>query len=318
MTENRADRNRKAFIPLEARKETAYRLAKYVTWLDAGNRSWLEPDLVAYRKYLSGEETLSDRTIISHLSTIRRRYRELLGDEKGFAEQAAGLLIPGQSLDKAIAAIGIAIDPALTRSPVDQSLKVRFRVLDGGGDAHFLDTVYRRADGGKLIGMRDIALIELMLMTGVRESEVIRLKIDDLDHMIGNKAALRVAQTRGSEIRLVPYLGEDIPAGVRRWVQYARMGQGDWLFRTFYQGRRDVVMRRGHMQLAAVRLVLEKYPFKFGDEEVVITSTDMRATYAWHMYHRQQQSVEAIAQYLGCSVALVKRFVQTCENGSRR
>jgi integrase len=304
--EQLVNQNGAALLPPKTRKETAYRLARFVNWLTAQERSWLQPDLGAYQRYLIEEEGFSDQTVASQISTIRRRYRDLLKDRETFVE----LVGPDQNLEEIIFSILEAIDPATARVAADPSLRIKFKVLTKY--ELFLEIVKNRVEDNRM-GSRDIALIELMLMTGIRESEVISLKVADLEHKLGDQPALRIGQGEASKTRLTPYLEGSVPKSVTKWIGLAGLGQGEWLFRTFYQGGN--VMRRGHMQLAAVRQVLERYPYAIEqDKEVVITSTDMRATYAWQMYQRGH-SVEAIAQYLGASTALVNRFVTDRRNG---
>lgn len=311
-TEQLADRNRAAILPEKARKEIAYRFNKLIAWLNAQSYSWLQLNLAEYQQYLR-EEGFSDWTIASHISAIRSRYREILSDREAFAELAKGQLQEGQSADDAMASLRQTIESAPTAGLVDQRLSTEFRVLDAEQYFEFWNEVRLKATDN-LMGLRDVALVELMFNTGVSESEVIRLKVDDLHHKIGELSALRVEQVRGSKFRLAPYLRGQVPPAVESWIEAAGLGQGDWLFRTFYQGGN--AMRQGHMRLAAVRQILERYPFEFEQgETAAITSTDIRANYACRM-HLQGESIEAIAQYLGASVEMVERFVSAVQNGS--
>lgn len=312
--------NRAALVPEKAPKEVAYRLVKFATWLDGHNRCWLQPDLASYRDYLTEEKWLEDATVASHLSTIRRRYRDLLQDRETLVTLAGS----PENLEAAILAILQAIDPATARVAPDPSRRVKFTVLSEEQYQRFLNSVEEKIsrphpgpwlfDQADLRGRRDMALIALMVMTGVRESETVRLKVSDLDYQIGRLPALRVEGARG-QVRLTPYLEERVPDSVRQWIDRAGLGQGDWLFRAFDRGGRTLCDKP--MQLPTIRKIQERYPFEIEPgKQVVITTTDLRATYAWHMYHRYGESVEAIAQYLGASTALVERFVTGGQNRS--
>lgn len=315
-TEQLADQNRRALLPQDARKETAYVFRKLVNWLNSRGYHWLLLNLVEYQEYLQ-QEDLSDRSIKLHISMIRSWYRKLLADREIFVELANGQLPDGQSIDEAMSNIRTAIDAVSTATLADRELKVEFRILADWRRTNLIRRIQRghAFEPLGLIKLRDAALAELMLETGPRESEVIRLKVADLYHKIGELPALRIEQVRGNEIRLAPYLGGEIPYAVERWIKEAGLRQGDWLFRTFYQG--GTTLRPSNMRLAAVRQILKRYHVEFEPRKrSVVTSTDIRATYAWHMHWGKEHSVEAIAQYLGASVALVERFVGVVQNGS--
>lgn len=300
--------NERVFIPAKAGREEMYRCQRYVAWLDAEGRSWTRPDLAAYRDYLANEKHLALRTIISHLSTIRRRYRDLVQDDV-FAELVKNL--PEHDRDRLKLTILEALDPAAAKVGADYSRRAEFTVVEY---RDFLQAV-RSNRSDNLMGDRDVALIELMLMTGLRENEVMRIKVSDLNYTLGMQPALRIEQTRGSKVRLAPYLEGEIPISVLSWIKHAKLGKGDWLFRTFYRG--GYAMRSNHMQLPAVRQVLARYPQWASPEgDIVLTSTDMRATYAWHMHHEKEERVEAIAQYLGASVEMVEYFLGDCQSSS--
>jgi integrase/recombinase XerC len=107
-----------------------------------------------------------------------------------------------------------------------------------------------RADDGTAVGLRDVAMLELLYATGIRVGELVGLDIDDLD---GERRVVRVLG-KGRKERSVPY---GVPAGraVDRWLTGGRPslrveGSGPALFlgvrgrRIDQRAVRDLVHRR--------------------------------------------------------------------------
>ena len=82
-------------MPGQPNKDEKSRIGSFIDWLAWTGRSWISPDLRAYRDYLLHERTkidpptgatvsatLAPRTVVAHLSTIRGRYDALLRDNK--------------------------------------------------------------------------------------------------------------------------------------------------------------------------------------------------------------------------------------------
>jgi integrase/recombinase XerC len=107
-----------------------------------------------------------------------------------------------------------------------------------------------RADDGTAVGLRDVAMLELLYATGIRVGELVGLDIDDVD---GERRVIRVFG-KGRKERSVPY---GVPAGraVDRWLAGGRPslsaeGSGPALFlgvrgrRIDQRAVRDLVHRR--------------------------------------------------------------------------
>jgi len=56
-----------------------------------------------------------------------------------------------------------------------------------------------------IMGIRDTALIAMMLCTGVREAELCALDVDDLREHYEGELALHIRKGKGLKARLVPY-----------------------------------------------------------------------------------------------------------------
>ena len=56
-----------------------------------------------------------------------------------------------------------------------------------------------------LRGLRDTALMTLMVCTGIRAAEAAALQVDDLRQHLGGELSLRVREGKGAKQRLIPY-----------------------------------------------------------------------------------------------------------------
>jgi integrase/recombinase XerC len=117
-----------------------------------------------------------------------------------------------------------------------------------------LDAAAVAADDGSPVGLRDLAIMELLYATGIRVGELCALDIDEVDD------ARRVVRVfgKGRKERSVPY---GVPAGAAldRWLaearpKLARSGSGPALFLGSRGGRIDqrVVRRLVHARIDAV------------------------------------------------------------------
>ena len=106
------------------------------------------------------------------------------------------------------------------------------------------------ADDGSPIGLRDVAMLELLYATGIRVGELVGLDLDDLDR---ERRVVRVFG-KGRKERMVPY-GQPASRAVERWLATGRPslraeGAGAALFlgargrRIDQRAVRDLVHRR--------------------------------------------------------------------------
>jgi integrase/recombinase XerC len=111
-----------------------------------------------------------------------------------------------------------------------------------------------RAADGSPIGLRDVAVLELLYATGVRVGELCGLDVDDVD---ADRRVLRVLG-KGRKERSVPY-GRPAAEALRAWLRHGRSalaaeGSGPALFLGARGGRLDqrAVRRVVHQRLAEV------------------------------------------------------------------
>ena len=102
-----------------------------------------------------------------------------------------------------------------------------------------LEAAATRADDGSPVGLRDVAVLELLYATGIRVGELCGLDVDDLDH---ERRVVRVLG-KGRKERSVPY-GVPAERSLGAWLRHGRpalavQGSGPALFLGTRGGRLD-------------------------------------------------------------------------------
>ena len=197
--------------------------------------------LGAYERHLSAERDLTSHTV-----------RAYIGDVRGMLEHAAMLghtevgtldvrvlrswLAKQQTLGKARTTMSrratavrvftawarrtgrCETDPgALLGSPKPHRvLPPALRVDEARA---LLETAAARADDGSPVGLRDVAVLELLYATGIRVGELCGLDVDDVDR---ERRVVRVLG-KGRKERTVPY-GRPAELAVGRWLDSGRPG----------------------------------------------------------------------------------------------
>lgn len=151
-------------------------------------------DLRALRSWLANQQTRGlARTTIARRATAVRVFTAW-AQRTGLAENDAGTLLGSPKAHR-------TLPPALRR--------------DEARD--LLETAARRADDGSALGLRDVAILELLYATGIRVGELCGLDVDDLD---GERRVLRVLG-KGRKERTVPY-GAPAERAVGSWLAQGR------------------------------------------------------------------------------------------------
>jgi len=274
-------------------KDELHRLATYARWLDEQQRIWLQPNLVRYRDYLltayEGRDgkPLSGRSVKAHLSTIRARYRALLRDNTIRDELYA--MIPSEAsvadrkaiVDELLKRVENAIDPdvapvkTVKQQDVHDEVHLRLSAVEASAllSAPGLDT---------LKGVRDTAIISLLLCTGLREAELCALNVSDLRRRLGGEISLHVRHGKGAKGRLIPYGDLDwCLAIVECWMVSAGITSGS-VFRGFYRGAKRV--RSTRLTVRAINQILDQYPIMIAGELKTVNPHDLRRTYARRLY----------------------------------
>lgn len=274
-------------------KDELHRLVTYARWLDEQRRVWLQPNLVRYRDYLLNAyegrdgKPLSHRSVKAHLSTIRARYRALLRDNT-IRDELYAMIPAGASaadrkaiVDELLKRVENAIDPeaapvkTVKQQDVHDEVHLRLTATEANAllSAPGLDT---------LKGVRDTAIISLLLCTGLREAELCSLNTSDLRRRLGGELSLHVRHGKGAKGRLIPYGElEWCLAIVDCWIASARVASGP-VFRGFYRGAKRV--RSTRLTVRAINQILDQYPIMVDGELTTVNPHDLRRTYARRLY----------------------------------
>jgi integrase/recombinase XerC len=173
-------------------------LGDLVSLLDHASRLGLvdvaELDLRTLRSWLAKQQTMGrSRTTIARRATAARVFTAWLArTERAPADAGASLGSPKKH--KSLPSVLRADEAAdLIRAAAD------------------------RADDGSPLGLRDVAMLELLYATGIRVGELVGLDIDDLDVQ---RRVVRVFG-KGRKERSVPY-GQPAARAVDRWLTSGR------------------------------------------------------------------------------------------------
>lgn len=85
------------------------------------------------------------------------------------------------------------------------------------------DKVLAQPDAGRPIGIRDRAIMEVLYSTGIRRTELMRLKIDDLDR---ERGVITIREGKGRRDRTVP-IGERALVWVDQYLSSVRLKVAD-------------------------------------------------------------------------------------------
>jgi len=300
-------------------KDADSRLSRFVDYLVLEGRAWHNPDLAAYRDAMldAGYKT---STVAAHLSSIRSAYDKVLKDN-----EVRKAILDSMPTDLDIASRLALLNEVLAqlhnatdaqRSKVKQTTK-----QDEADSAHVRLSVSQAitlidAPGtDDLKGLRDTAIIALMLCTGIREAELTGLVVDDLRQSIGGELALRVTEGKGKKQRLVPYGELDWSLVlVDTWLAEAGITEGA-VFRAFYKGQRP---RPEAMTTRAVQLVLASYKIPINGVMRAVRPHDLRRSYARLQYESGMQPL-ALQQNLGhTKQETTQRYIGVLDARDRR
>jgi site-specific recombinase XerD len=293
-------------VPDGATGDPKHRLGKFADWMDDHSLPWYAPNLAAYRDYLL--DSLSSASVASHLATVRARYATLIRDD---ARRDELYSLAGERLQ----AMGQADTPADRKAFVDELVTRLQNALDPATAPVKTKTIQDRPDSDHLRltseqasalmaapgvdtlrGLRDTAVISLLLCTGVREAELSALDVRDLRQSLGSELALHVREGKGAKERLVPYgaLSWAVVI-VEAWLNRTGITEGA-IFRGLYKGNRRP--RPGRLSVRAIEYILENYPIALDGQLVKVKPHDCRRTYARRLYDAGVDVI-AIQQNLG-------------------
>ena len=319
-------------MPREPSKDQKSRLGFFIDWLAQTNRAWHHPDLAAYRDYMLKEReridkrgrkipaTLLPQTALTHLSTIRGRYQEL-ASSNDIRERLYDLVNPDDSEAEQRAMVNeyfvrMINDVHPTAAPIKLTEK-----QDSADSEHLrlkpyqVESLVRSPGISSLRGLRDTALMTLMVCTGVRAAEAADLRVDDLRQRLGGELSLRVREGKGGKQRLIPYGPlEWCLVYVDGWLEQAGIG-GEAVFRGIRRGGKTV--RDKGIGAWTVNDIMNSYPILIDGDLRSVKPHDLRRTYARSAYDFGMD-LERIRQNLGhASLQTTQTYIGELDGAQR-
>lgn len=155
---------------------------------------------------------------------------------------------------------------------------------------------------------RDIAIITLLLGTGVRVSECVGLNISDVDF---KNNGIRILRKGGNE--MVVYFGQEVECAIKDYLEISRNGI------TPVSGHEDALFlsgQRKRISVDAVEKMVKKYSSAISVK--TITPHKLRSTYGTALY-RETGDIYLVADVLGHSdVNTTKRHYARLSDARRR
>lgn len=305
-------------VPEDSDKDTRSRMGRFWEWLTEAGERWYVPDLAAYRDWLL-DAGLAPVSVRAYLATVRGRYQQLLHDNAlrqrlyDATPADAGAADRKSFVDEVLKRLENALRPEAAPVRV-----VKIQDLPDGDHIRLTkaqaDALMRAPGVDSLDGLRDTALIALMLCTGIREQEAVSLEVRDLRQRLGDELALHVRDGKGAKARLVPY-GELswVLAIVDRWLEAAGISDGR-IFWSFWKGG----TLRGPLTRRTVQRIVGGYSVAIEGELVTVRPHDLRRTYARRLYEGGVDLV-AIQQNLGhASLQTTLGYIGELDGAARR
>lgn len=270
-----------AFMLTRPTVDERNRLQRYMAYLDSNEAHWSKPDLAAYRDYLLANG-LKSSTVRAYVVTVRQRYKDLLTDNA-----VRDMLYTSLPDDLTIADKYAAVSEQLVRianAVNPKAARVKVKTVQDKADSHQQRLT---PDEGRALmnapglttlrGIRDSAIITLMLCTGLRREEVCNLVVSDLYQKLMGEPALLVQEGKAAKQRLVIYgeYREWVVPVVEFWFKRAGITDGA-AFRTLKPPQFTQVTTRP-MSVRSINDVFNSYAIGDG---LTIAPHDTRRTYA--------------------------------------
>lgn len=294
-----------------SRKNELSRIHLFEHWLVETGQTLFTADLRAYCDYLIGPDRgLKPSSANAHLKSIRGRYRVMMRSNtyrnalsqivadvaqrdgleiNSLADQLALMNELEKRIENHIFASDVFAREITYQDVADEDSGLRLT------QAQALQLI-RTPNLNTLRGRRDAALIALMICTGIREHEVVALKVADLRVHYDKQLALRVREGKGAKQRVVVYgtLAWCLEY-VNRWLQDAGITSGA-IFRGFWGASTQI--RPTAMSVRTVARILSNYPVLIDGEQHTVRPHDLRRTYA-RIQHDSGMKAEALQQNMG-------------------
>lgn len=300
-------------MPEEPNKDEKSRLGYFIDWMARSGRAWYQPDLAQYRDYLLKDRVrydqsgaaipapLSPSTVTAHLATIRGRYDQLTRDNRlrdmlyDLTSRDASPADRKAMVDEMFIRLQNAVHPSsaqvktIDKQDIADSEHLRLKPYQ-------VQSLLKSPGISTLRGLRDTAMIALMVCTGVRAAELSNLRVEDIRQSLGDELSLMVRRGKGSKQRLIPYGPLDwCLRYVDGWLKKAQI-TGGYIFRGILKDGKTV--RKTGIGTWTVNDVMLAYPIMIDGDLRDVKPHDLRRTYARNAYEFGMD-LERIRQNLG-------------------
>lgn len=241
-------------------KDLKARINQFLIW-QCQRAPWYQPDLAAYRDVLL-EQGLSPVSVSSYLSTIRAAYNKLL--QTGCLAEAIDAEAPPDAspherlafVADATANIQHAVHPNQSSVPMHTRARMH-RTEDVRLSTADIEQLLASPGTDTLVGLRDTAILAMLICTGIRQDELCSIEVEDLRVEVGGELGLRVRLGKHDKERIILY-------GALRWcldyvdawLKAADITEGV-VFRGFYP-RGGI--RPNHLTTRSIQDVVKQYP----------------------------------------------------------
>lgn len=156
--------------------------------------------------------------------------------------------------------------------------------------------------------LRDLALLTLMLGTGIRVSECVGLDIDDVDFKNGG---IRIRRKGGKEVTV--YFGSEVEAALFDYLDERKTV----ITETGHEGAMFLSLQKKRLSVRSVENLVKKYA-KLVTPLKKITPHKLRSTYGTNLY-RETNDIYLVADVLGhADVNTTKKHYAALEDERRR
>jgi integrase len=253
-------------------KDKLTRTRIYLGWVEKHNLDWREPNLEKFRDFLLNEMGYKPASVAASVSSIKSLYRQML---KTNIEQFS---------NTELESIRAAIDTHAGQPEYNRGVEVKHLVHDQ------IEILLVLPDMDTKMGLRDTTIMALILFTGISETEICELKVEDL--LWEEEGLYLLVGEREVLVSDTMFYDESwVGTYVKHWLMAANIAEGA-LFRGFYRG--DTI-RKNKLHPNAIHELLRRYledaPFKF-------TVLDLRRTYARRLFDNDVP-IDTIRENLG-------------------
>ena len=270
----------------------AYDLGVFFEFLHKNNSVLSKMDIIEFPLSVLDQITKADiEEYLDYLELYYKDDKEYRNDERGKSRKLASLrsmyhyFYTSELIEKDVAALVpmpklhekeiIRLDP--------DEVATLLELVENGEELTETEKRYHR-----VTKTRDLALLTLLLGTGIRVSECVRLNLNDVDFKNGG---IRIIRKGGYEA--VVYFGEEVEDALldywdERTHKTAAAGHEDALF---------LSMQNKRISVRAVEKLVKKYASKVTSLKK-ITPHKLRSTYGTNLY-RETGDIYLVADVLG-------------------